>query len=69
MKLMQFEGLVLNLDNVTHIEVGPVISGSKPEKWSTVIHFVSGGVKVINTSYKEVCKRLYKLNTGAYVNN
>ena len=69
MKLMQFEDLVVNLDNVTHIEVRPVISGSKPQKCNTVIHFVSGEVKVINTPYKEVYKRLYKLTTGASVSN
>ena len=62
MKLMQFDGLVVNVDNVTHIEVCD-------EDVSTVIHFVSGEYRVVQSPYREVYKRLYKLTTGASVSN
>ena len=60
MKMMQFDDLVINVDNVTHIEVCE-------EDVSTVIHFVSGDMRVIQTPYKTVYTRLYKMFMGASI--
>ena len=58
MTILQFENLSVFVEHVVLVE-------ECEEKKSTVIHLVSGIVRVVDVPYKEVLKRMYSRTTGA----